>query len=45
MVVAVIYGLLTIVIFIGGLMVVCKAGSKDNLCNYGQVGEDSDFDR
>ena len=33
------------VTFIGALLVIGKAGEKENICNYGQVGEDSDLDR
>lgn len=40
-----VFAVITIVMGIGALLVVGKVGAKDNICNYGQVGEDSDLNR
>lgn len=40
-----VFVLLTITAFIGGAIMTFKVGSKEGICNYGQVGEDNELDR
>lgn len=40
-----VFVILTVIAFIGGTFAVVKVGSKDGICNYGQVGEDDGMDR
>lgn len=36
-----VFMILTVVAFIGGMCMTFKVGSKEGICNYGQVGEDN----
>lgn len=42
---AIVFGVITIVTFIGALLVIGKVGEAEGICNYGQVGEDNELDR